>query len=413
MKKMTIDEATPAVILPESSRAAFAVSSVSLWSDKVWKLDSTTPGQRYFIGWTFQLPDGTRSTDECNATLLECFRVVIWGMLSHGGTYGKSLKPGSVTSMGVGMRELFKWMIYCSYSSFAELDAAAQADFLLDLPIILANRRKFYGSNTSEPYFESATVSVASISEASGFDDPDDGDEEESFSYSQVMCRVNTFYQIFYQSKSLLSCGLPILPALPFGGKPANSVTSKVAKYLVNRIPPLPDEVALPLLKEALSWVDFKAKDVLNLQTEFVTCRKDAIAAGLSDSGAINRANNILKRFAFSTAEGSECPWREPLPVLEGVNHPQKQDMKYDSTQNLRNLVTRARDASVIVLQYLVGLRANEICSAKGGWSAAKDLPDCIVRRYSKNGILEMFFFKGILSKGVPHPREEEWLLGV
>lgn len=180
----------------------------------------------------------------------------------------------------------------------------------------------------------------------------------------------------------------------------------------MNRIPPLPDEVALPLLKEALSWIDFKAKDVLRLQTEFVTCRNDATAAGLSISGAVNRTNKILQNFQFSAAEGNDSPWREPLPELENVSHPAKEDMEYDTTQNLRNLVMRARDASVIALQYMVGLRASEICSAKGGWTVGNDLPDCIIRRYSKNGIVEMFFFKGILSKGVPHPREDEWLLG-
>ena len=366
MKKTNAVEIATKFAVPESGRATFAVSSTSLWPDKVWRLDTTTPGQRYFIGWEFPLPDGTSSTDECNAVLLECFKVVIWGMLAHGGTYGKALKPGSVPSMGVGMRELFRWMVYCSYLSFAELDAAAQADFLLDLPIILANRRKFYGSDVVEVVYDDDATLTAGVLATSDFDKPDDADDEETFSYSQVLCRINTFYHIFYQKKALLFCGLPALEASPFHGKPVNSITSKVSKYLVNRIPPLPDEVALPLLREALSWIDFKAKDILQLQTEFVSCRNNAIAADLSISGAINRTNKILQRFEFSNADGSEYPWREPLPDLERVSHPEGGEMEYDSTQNLRNLVMRARDASVIALQYMVGMRASEICSAKG-----------------------------------------------
>jgi integrase len=415
MKKTKVDELAQKLPLLVTSRATFAVSSISLWSDEVWRLDTNTPGQRYSIGWKFQLPDGTCSTDQCNAMLLECFKVVIWGMLSHGGTYGKSLKPGSAISMGVGMRELFRWMVHFSYSCFAELDAAAQADFLLDLPIILANRRKFYGSSAADVNDADDAPLVTEVSSMSDFDvpdDADDADDEGTISYSQAIYRINTFYHIFYQKKALLSRGLPALLTSPFDGKLVGSVTSKIAKYVVNRIPPLPDEVALPLLKEALSWVDFKAKDILHLQSEFVTCRNDAISAGLSNSGATNRINKMLQSFEFSTAEGNEFPWREPLTELERVCHPAKGDMVYDSTQNLRNLVMRARDASVIALQYMVGLRASEICSAKGGWDVGNDLPDCVVRSYSKNGIVEMFFLKGVLSKGVPHPRDDEWLLG-
>lgn len=415
MKKIKVVELGPKFALPETGRASFAVSSTSFWPDEVWRLDTTTPGQRYFIGWKFKLPNGTFSTDECHATLLECFKVIVWGMLSHGGTYGKALKPGSLPSMGVGMRELFKWMVHCSYLSFVELDAAAQADFLLDLPIILANRRKFYGSSIVDVSYDGDAAFIARTSAKSGFDEPeyaDDADDEETFSYSQVLYRINTFYHIFYQKKALLSCGLPALLAAPFDGKLVGSITSKISKYLVNRIPPLPDEVALPLLKQALTWIDFKAKDILQLQTEFVTCRNDAMVAGLSISGAIHRTNKILQSFEFSIAQGNEYSWRKPLPELERINHPGLGAVEYNPTQNLRNLVVRARDASVIALQYMVGLRAGEICSAKGGWAEGNDLPDCIVRRYSKNGLIEMFFLKGIISKGVSHPRADEWLLG-
>lgn len=86
--------------------------------------------------------------------------------------------------------------------------------------------------------------------------------------------------------------------------------------------------------------------------------------------------------------------------------------MEHDANQNLRNLTTRASCASVLALQYMVGMRASEICSVKGGWAVRNDIPDCIVRGYSKNGLLEMFFLKAVLSKGVPHPRDDEWLLG-
>ena len=49
---------------------------------------------------------------------------------------------------------------------------------------------------------------------------------------------------------------------------------------------------------------------------------------------------------------------------------------------------------------------------SQGGWAEGNDLPDCVVRRYSKNGLIEIFFLKGVLSKGVSHPRDDEWLLG-
>ncbi|AQV93184.1 hypothetical protein BJN34_04640 [Cupriavidus necator] len=376
----------------------------------------TTPGSSAKLGWDFLLPDGTESMDVEHTILLESFRVVFWGMLENGRWYGKQLKPGSAAPFGVGMRDLFRWMIFRGFSSFSDLNAEVQAQYLSDLPLILTRRSQFYGgiavqeSDTEVADFEGDDEEASESFDEEAASETEDG-EDDGLSYHQAANRVNTLYFIYGQKDALLELGLPAMETKPFGARTAGEVAGELSRYVINRVPPLPDEVALPLIREALNWIEEKSHDVLNLQDLYINARKKALGAGLSDSRASTLATAALCSYEFRKIGDKDDAWREPI-VGEEVFHPEHGETFHKPTQVLRTLVLRLRDACIITLQYLVGLRVSEVCSPKVGEKREEELPDCIVRRYSKSGVMELFFLKGILSKGVKQPREDEWLLG-
>jgi hypothetical protein len=411
MKNPSISTVAKLVAERFRSRESFHVSKVSYWYDFVWHLDTSTPGQRVYLGWDFPLPDGTRSTSPEHSVLLESFREVAWGMLTDGGSYGKSLKTGTAASLGVGIRELFRWMVHCGLADFSELIKVAQAEYLSDIPVILANRSKFYLSATSysDDDFEEDYTDADGFSKIAKTEDLA---EDDTFSYSQVLCRVNTMYYIFHQKENLKSARLPVLNVTPFSGSSAFDITCRVAKHTINRIPPLPDEVALPLLKEVQSWINIKAEDVLRLQSMYFDAKIKGENQGLSKDAVLARTNLAIRNFTFSVLPSQNEPWRVSISADEVILHPQRGAISLDATQMLRMYIMRARDSAIHTLQYMVGMRVSEICSTKGGWANESDLPDCIVRRFSKNGVMELFFVKGVLTKGVPQPRDDEWLLG-
>ncbi|MGV8870567.1 MAG: hypothetical protein ACOH2S_26970 [Janthinobacterium svalbardensis] len=413
-------------------RDNFMVSERSNWHDYIWHLESNTKGQRNFIGWRFQLPDGLWSTDVMHSLLLEGFREVCWGMLTGTGTYNKKLSVGSLASMGTGIRELFRWMVKRGLRNFSQLDATAHQHYLLDIPLILVAPEKFYESsmiknelsenlyidelrNLAEEFDGIERIDLLSDGNSESpliYDDfPLAEQAEDQFTYNQVSVRIKTLYYLYSQKSVLEHTGIVPMKFKPFPGKSSGDVVSQVVKYVINRIPPLPDEVATPLLKEALDWIYYKADDVLTLQELFLSTKSALIIKGLNKKTTGNLLNSLLENFVFCCKPGESTSWRPSLEI-ENVIHPEHGEVSLNRIQGLRRMIMSLRDACIIIIQYMVGLRANEICAIESGWNSKENLPSCIIKKFSKSGVMEMFFLKSILSKGVENPISEEWLLG-
>ncbi len=101
-----------------NDRSQMKVSELSAWTDIFWRFEPTSPGTTARLGWEFILPDGRQSTDPEHVVLLESFREVIWGMLTRMSWYGRRPNVGSANTFGVGMRDLFRWMVYRGLRSF-------------------------------------------------------------------------------------------------------------------------------------------------------------------------------------------------------------------------------------------------------------------------------------------------------
>lgn len=176
--------------------------------------------------------------------------------------------------------------------------------------------------------------------------------------------RTHVWALIFRQSSALVDAGLRPMPEPPFDGVNPWTVAKRVTPLVVGQIPPLPDEVALPVLREATRWLD-KAEQVIESQARYFS----------------DKAN------------------------LAGTFGPQHRGQ-------VRNKFDRLADACIILVQALTGLRIGEICGLLGGWDEQAGLPVCVSMRPSKTGLNELFYLCGKLAKTRSTVEDVEWLLG-
>lgn len=408
------------------------VSELSVWTDFVWKMVNRTPGQVNRVFWDFPLPDGSRSTDEQHWVLLESCREVCWGMFSHGGWYGGTISVGSSHHMTTGFKEIFCWMNYRGFSDFGELTEDIWKEYLSDLPTLLLNRKRFYDDEYNlygSTEADDCDYQEDENSDAEESDDDDTGEfgevlsaeqaqgtepklnEEDKITYGQVSARIKTAYFIYAQKSRLEARGLPYVDSEPFAGRKLKAVASELAVLVVKRTPPLPDDIAQPLLKAALKWVDDYSPDVIRLQTTYLEAREAAVNSGLARATINKRVRDAIANFSFNADGVDKEPWRERLEAFN-VLVQDGQETIYRQVETLRYFIIRVRTAAICILQYMVGLRSNEICGLEGGWNDEEGLPSCVFRRYSSCGLMEHFYLRGFVSKGKPGPQKVEWLLG-
>ncbi|MBK3732290.1 hypothetical protein GAY29_04085 [Azospirillum brasilense] len=345
-------------LLPAGELRSIRVSSRSWWYSRAWELDNPTPGARAVasrIAWDVLLPDGSLLTDPQHAELLDTFRRLAWSLLVDPRD-GKALKPGSMSNFSVGMRTMVRWMISRKYRTLANLDSEASLEFLEDLPRILAR-----DLISAAPVEGEDEVDLDAGGAGEEVEDDASGDE---ISPGVLYVRTCVWAQAFRQSEALRDAGIEPMPERPFDGDDAWTVAKRLTTATLGQIPPLPDEVALPVLAAATQWLE----------------QADAIIA---------RHAHYLSGGAIRT-------------VLAGRNQ----------RQALRVEFERLTNACVILLQGLTGVRIGEICGLVGGWNEADDTPSCVTKRTSRTGLNEIFYMQGKLAKTRAAPEDVEWLLG-
>lgn len=362
-----------------------SVSSNSKWTDHDWHLDNPTPGQSKsssHINWAITLPDGSMLTDRKHAPLLGALRRLIWSLFVDP-RESKSLKPGTLGSLAYGLRSLVQWMQNNRINSLSHLTPAMCERYLND---------------SVEQIIESLDQDVSSVS-------------------IQNRCwkRFRLLELLYFQSTTLPKPRSQGIPSHPFGGANTSTVVAQYADKAVGWIPPVPDEVALPVMNAAWRLLGTPAKDVISLQER---CLK-AFHYRLSGAERVARndvkavaAAAVVKAFEFSTLEGEATPWRKKV-THEIVETVQQEESKHEPLQIFRNLICDIRDAAVITIQSQVGLRVNEICGLNGEWDEQSNLPACIEIRRSKTGINEIFYLHGWLSKTRTAKEPVEWVMGL
>ncbi len=396
-------------IFKQKEMGDFWVSSQSQWRDQFWQLDNETAGVRWDasrIIWDVALPDGSRLTDPRWAPQLEAFRRFAWSLFAEeSGYYSRPLKTGSAGELGTGIRYLARWMNQRDFLSFSELDNAASEVFLDDVAdeTALADLRP---SNTEEtiPRNEDDSTPVA------------DG---EGMSVSQVFRRVHIWLQLWRQAGALREAGVPALPEPPFNGRSAKEVSRDIATRAASLIPPLPDEVALPIMNAAHRMIGLPAEEVIRLHVMYADGVRAAVNDGQKRRNSQNdRGLRAVKGFQFSVLPGEQEPWHAPFDQAEvddfwpAYSRGRQGPSTVSGSQLLRSLVGSIRDACSIVIQSETGLRVSELCGLEPGIHPESGLPSCVRIRRSYSGLNELFFVEGRLFKTVAGPRRVEWLVG-
>jgi integrase len=395
-------------ILKRKEIGDFWVSSQSQWGERFWQLDNETAGARAEVSrlhWDVALPDGSCLTDPQWAAQLDAFKRFTWSLFTDENKYyGRPLKPASASLLSTGIGYLARWMIRRNFLSFSELDNAASEVFLDDMAdeTALADL---------QPTPIEETMPDHEDDEASGADGV-------GMSVSQVWRRVSIWLQLWRQAGVLREAGIAALPEPPFNGRSAKQVSRDIATRAPSLIPPLPDEVALPIMNAAHRMTGLPAEEVIRLHEMYAEGVQAAINDGQKWRNPQNdRGLRAVKGFQFSVLPGEMQPWHSPLNQAEVNDFWPTYKKGYtpstvSGSQLLRSLVCSIRDACAIVIQSETGLRVSELCGLEPGIDQESGLPTSVRVRRSYSGLNELFYVDGRLFKTVPTSERVEWLVG-
>lgn len=380
----------------------------SFWASRVWRFRHSNPAKpTVYFNWKFGLPSGGLSTDSEHTVLLEGFKTVVWGMLTND-AYGKRLSIGTLSSMGGGIREAFRWFVWRGITDFGQISAAVQEQYVDVLPRLILAREEVYPGFAAEGYsFGYHARQAAEEAEQSSEDEDeipstsDPAQEDDGFSYSQVANRVSIIFYIHAQRRLLAKRGLPVFTPVPFKGKTFGEVSAGLAEYVVHRIPALPQAVSLPILTEVLRWIDDVGQQVTRAHLAYQ-------GAGRRGGDSVDAAFTMLDEAGFSSERLALLPWRERLedrgedladPVASGYHRMRLAALMY-------------RDACALALTYMAGLRISEVCSPMVLKQKVDGLPSCLYKRVSPDGMMDLYFLKGVIVKSRKRPKPTDWVIG-
>lgn len=375
------------------------ISSVSRWQDDLWYFDNLTSGAtplKSSIRWDFQLPNGRALTDPMHRSLLDSLKRFVWSLFADP-RFGAEIKPGSISHLSTGIRYLVSWMVKRDYQSLAELDCDASALFIEEL-IEYAIAEDSINDGIDDESQPGGRCSVA---------------EENFISFTAAYSRVNVWRLLWRQSDALRDAGIDGLPEQPFNGLSAKAVAQKVTTATIGQIPPLPDLIALALLRTASELLIEPAEDIIKLQSIYLSTYEKF--SGMDRLVQLKQAKSKILQFEFSRKYSSAEPWRGPVRSIAGEylidSKGNAVPTQLHPVQVLRNLILDIRNACCVVIQGEAGMRISEICSLSVAGDSG-DWPAGVSVRRSRTGLNELFYLRGLLAKTTKTPVEVEWLLG-
>lgn len=380
----------PLHLRAKSTLSDEAVSSRSRWSDRKWVLDNLTKGSRAnrsTINWRIELREGVWLTDAPFVNLLDTMKRFVWSLMAAPREGAHPLSPGSMGPLRAGIAFFLQWMFGCGYETLGEVDSAALDRFRTELPDLLVER--------SAKRISPEEISVSTVS------------------------RVVTIpVRLWQQRAELQRAGVQTLPELPWEGLAPGALAEEIATKAIGQIPPVPDEVAIPIMTSAYRMIGVPAKDVVRLQEAYLKAYDTTASSELQfsphtkRSQAVQESRRVVERFVFSKVSGEEAPWHDTIYPEIQIS-PSGAALRMSSARLLRQLIMDVRDAAVLVIQATAGMRISEICGLPAGLNRRTGLPSCVKVEVSYSGLHEMFLVRTPLSKTEAVPRDAEWVLGM
>lgn len=373
-------QASPLHLLPAEDLDSKPISSKSLWGDDAWALDNRTSGASgggSTIRWAVEMLDGSLLTDPANKDMLDWLKRLVWSVLSAPGDGAHALKPGSLGTLGAGVRWLAPWLA---------------------------------GQHVRRPSEITITVIDALIDELKA--EAEESDEGATgLTYNPVYYRLMPFGLLWRQRFALEAAGYKPMPAQPFGGRGVDAVALSIAKAGKGQYMPLPDEVALPVLNAAWRMLGAPADDIIDLQQACFDAHDREPGTyhtgdGTSAFSRMFRQRKAAEAFRFAVLDGETAPWHPPLQAQRD------DDAHVGVMQRVRQLVLHLRSACCMVIQATTGMRISEICALQAGIDPETGLPSSVAIQPSDSGLAEHFIVKSKLSKTEETPRDVEWTLG-
>jgi hypothetical protein len=361
------------------------VSRVSRWNDENWRLDNLTPGMQgstSTLAWGFDLPDGSTFTDPGHEGLLHEVRCFAWSLFNDR-RFSKTMKAGSAANLMSSIKVLVRWMITNGYASLEALDTEASEEFLDDLASACAE------SNAP-------------------------------IRFDKVRLQLAVWKQLHQQRGALVGSGLIVMEEAPFGNRSPFALAALFAERVETKVPPLPDEVALPVLEAAIRFLGTPADDIIELQSRILAVRGQiGPHGGTSKCSERKAARRAIGGFRFSTVPGETEPWHPQIETFSTRRQKTKTVKRLAGVRAVlkpvaacRSLVKDAGDSAALVLQAFTGMRINELFSVEGGLDPETELPSCLETQVSADGLTTLYFVRGYVSKLRQAPEAVRWLLG-
>ncbi|QRM51180.1 hypothetical protein F3Y33_18670 [Rhizobium sp. BG6] len=219
--------------------------------------------------------------------------------------------------------------------------------------------------------------------------------------------------RLYQQSSLFHSIPDMVIAADPLGGETGRSICKRLNLDDFGSVKPVPDEIARPVIQEAIQWVDHFSVDILNaIELQSFLFRR---VASWNSNDYTKPINTGLTGFRFNIG-GRDAEWRPPLvaslPVRVDSEHGER-IVQQSPLQQLSDLTEDLVGACGITIHGLTGLRSSEGASLKALPLSETGLPACIEIRPSQIGLNEVFYIKGKLTKGRKEPVDCEWVAGM
>lgn len=360
------------------------VSSSSKWAESVWKLDSPSARMRdsdCTIIWDEDIP----------LPVVDGLKVLLWSLLVSR-PRDKPLALSNAGRVGQKLKYLGRWMVWRGHSRFDQITSTAVKVFRKDLVEAFSKDEK---GKPREIDVDTNTIAGYLLPLQYAHD----------------------------QAQQMRARGVAPVTVNPFEGSSAWQVASDIVPEIESFTPPLPDEVVLPIVQQAHRWLGTPAKDILRLQAMCIA-ERDKGQSHLTTTRAIRKK---LEAFTFGKCRGEDKPWHPPFAEFllryderpkptsdfseEGDERDEDSDREFYGIDLVRRLINNLMAACVTVVRYQSGVRHGEIFSFKPGIDRRTGLPTCVKVEGSDSGAYDMFFVKGVVSKGWDHPTDTKWLL--
>lgn len=365
----------------------FQVTPLNKAVKVVWRFAPTTPGTgnaRCQINWAMKLLDGSRLTEPQHSVRLAWGKKLM-ALILHAPDNGDVPAPASLGVFQQAFRWLLSWMAERGIHSPDQLDVQAYID---DLPRYL------------ERHYETEEISIA-----------------------QATRPLLILRWLWSERRLLQKWGVSTLKYNIFRDHGVDHYAKTIATKSLGWIPPLPDEVAIPLFNNVLWWLGAPADDVVRLlgylddslsvtgsgvHDSQSSLGASAPKVGLGKKARLKRASKFLSDFAFSKLPGESVPWHGSLVDRANL------DKASTPHERVRILFDAVREACCLCIQGLCGMRISELLGIKAGFDPKSGLPLGVRVENSETGLYQVYVIRTVLSKTEEVlPREMDWVLGM